>query len=277
MRPFALNIKGRLHQYMQPTVMGIINVTPDSFFPGSRANGEEQVKEKVKQMVRAGADFIDLGAYSTRPGCSEVSEDEELRRLDAGMKALREANAHIPVSIDTFRAGVARRAISEMGADIVNDISGGALDHKMAETVAELKCPYVLMHMRGTPASMHHFTDYENLLADVIKEMMQKYVELNQLGVCDIIVDPGFGFSKTLEQNYILLKHLGLFDILKCPLLVGLSRKSMLTKLLNIEPEKSLEATTALNMFALQHGASILRVHDVEPAVQAVKIYNQLS
>lgn len=276
MKPFSLTIRGTLRQYDSPAVMGILNITPDSFYEGSRAFDPSEIKARVETMVEEGVDFIDIGAYSTRPGCSDVDESDELRRLEAGMKILRDIAPDIPVSVDTFRASVAHRAVRELSADIVNDISCGAIDPDMFRTVADLKVPYILMHMRGTPATMLEHTDYVDLMSDIMRDLAFRISELYLLGVNDIIIDPGFGFSKTLDQNYLILKDLNLFQLFKLPVLVGISRKSMVTKLLNIDADQALEGTVALNTLALQRGAAILRVHDVKAAVQAVKVYNRL-
>lgn len=274
-RPFTLNIRGELRQYDRPQVMGIVNVTPDSFFAASRTATESAIKERVRQMLDSGADFIDIGAYSSRPGADEVTPEEEISRLDVGMKALREIAPDIPVSVDTFRADVARTAILELGADIINDISGGDLDHEMTDTVAELGVPYILMHMRGTPSTMQTLTDYNDVTADVIADLSRKLRELRLKGVADVIVDPGFGFAKTVGQNYDMMRNLEEFTrLLDAPLLVGISRKSMITKLLGITPDAALAATTALNTIALTRGASFLRVHDALEASQAVRIYD---
>lgn len=274
-RPFTLNIRGELRQYDRPQVMGIVNVTPDSFFAASRTATESAIKERVRQMLDSGADFIDIGAYSSRPGADEVTPEEEASRLAVGMKVLREIAPDIPVSVDTFRADVARTAILEFGADIINDISGGDLDQEMADTVAELGVPYILMHMRGTPSTMQALTDYNDVTADVIDDLSRKLRTLRLKGVADVIVDPGFGFAKTVEQNYDMMRNLEEFTrLLDAPLLVGISRKSMITKLLGITPDAALAATTALNTIALTRGASFLRVHDALEASQAVMIYN---
>ncbi|MDE7377109.1 MAG: dihydropteroate synthase [Muribaculaceae bacterium] len=271
MQPFFLNIKGKLHEYDRPTVMGILNVTPDSFFSGSRAQTIDDIKLRVRRLVDEGADFIDVGAYSTRPGAAEVSVDEELRRLETGMEALRAVAPDAVVSVDTFRAEVAKRAVLDMSADIVNDISGGDLDPDMFETVASLQVPYVLSHWHP-----HGHDDYDDFLPDVVTYLAERINRLNLLGVNDVIVDPGIGFGKTLDQNYILLRNLELFDVFHAPLLVGLSRKSMITQLLGVSSEEALNGTTALNMIALQRGAAILRVHDVVPARQAITLCSQL-
>lgn len=276
MRPYYLNIGGELQHFTMPQVMGIINVTPDSFYSESRAQTYDAVKRLTEKHVEEGAKFIDLGAVSTRPGSKFVDKDEELRRLEIGMEAIRDICPQIFVSVDTFRADVARIAIKELSANIINDISGGRADSKMFETIADLQVPYILMHMRGTPHTMMDFVEYNNVLCDVIRELAQQVSELNLLGVNDIIVDPGFGFSKTLEQNYAILRELQLFEAFHCPILVGFSRKSMVTKLLEVPQSKALNGTTALNIIALERGASILRVHDVAPAVEAVKIFSKL-
>ncbi len=276
MRPFTLNIRGELRHYDRPVVMGILNVTPDSFYAGSRAVSEDQIAEHVSRMAYEGADIIDIGAYSSRPGADEVSENEEIERLRRGMAILRDINKEIVVSVDTFRANVARVAVEELGCDIVNDISGGDLDPEMTDTVAELKCPYILMHMRGTPANMQEFTQYNDVAADVMAEMAERLSLAAFAGINDVILDPGFGFSKTLEQNYALMRELPAFQVFHRPLLVGISRKSMITKLLGISTADALNATTALNAMALDRGADILRVHDVAAAVQAVRLYSAL-
>ena len=269
--PFTLNIKGSIRLIERPQIMGIVNATPDSFFPGSRTLSRKSIIERTRSMIDQGADMIDIGAYSSRPGAADVSETEELRRLETALEAIRSVNTDIPVSVDTFRANVARTAISSLGADIVNDISGGSLDADMLETVASLKCPYILMHMRGTPATMQTLTDYDDVTADVIKELSTILGRLEALGVSDIIVDPGFGFAKTVEQNYELMRNLETMEnLLGLPLLVGISRKSMLTRPLGIKPDEALNATTVMNVIALSKGASILRVHDVKEARQAL-------
>lgn len=273
-RPFTLNLKGELHSYDRPQVMGIVNVTPDSFFPGSRTMGKSEIAYRVENMLHDGADFIDIGAYSSRPGAEDVSPTEEADRLGVGLEVIRSIDASIPVSVDTFRADVARQAIVEMGADIVNDISGGTLDEDMFATAAKLKVPYILMHMRGTPATMQQHTNYDDVVAEVLSDMSAKLRELRLLGVADVIIDPGFGFSKTLEQNYELMKALEIYEeALEAPILVGISRKSMITRALGITADEALNGTTVLNTIALMRGASFIRVHDVKEAVQARTLY----
>lgn len=273
-KKFTLNIKGRLFVADRPQIMGIINVTPDSFYSGSRTLLEADIRSRVERMLEEGVDIVDIGAYSSRPGAADVTPSEEMARLETGMKIIRSLNAEIPVSVDTFRAEVAREAVCNMGADIVNDISGGDLDSAMWETVAELNTPYILMHMRGTPSDMQNFTDYADVTADVIADLSRKLRQLRLMGVADVIVDPGFGFSKTLEQNFEMLRNLEVFTAaLDAPLLAGMSRKSMIYKLLGTTPAEALNGTTVLNTMALERGTSILRVHDVKAAVEALKLY----
>lgn len=271
--PFSLNIGGRLVDYTRPAVMGIVNVTPDSFYAGSRTTDAEAVERRVAAMLGEGVDIIDVGAYSSRPGAADVSPEEESERLARGLEAVRRVAPDAVVSVDTFRASVARKAVSDFGPLIINDISGGALDDDMFETVAELGVPYIMMHMRGTPADMQQHCNYDSLASDILAELGERLGRLTLMGVNDIIVDPGFGFSKTLAQNYELLAALPLFALFHRPLLVGLSRKSMATRLLGIDTADALNATTVLNTLALDRGASILRVHDVADARQAVDIF----
>ncbi len=273
-KPFSINCKGQLLTYDRPVVSGIINVTPDSFYAGSRSFTASAVKERVCAMIADGADWIDLGAYSSRPGADDVSPSEEIERLTLGMEAIRSVAPNIPVSIDTFRADVAEKAVTILGADIINDISGGNLDPAMADTVARLKVPYILMHMRGTPATMQGMAVYNDVTADVLTELAAKIEHLALIGVNDIIVDPGFGFAKTLEQNYILLRNLNLFNVFERPVLVGASRKSMIYKALGTTPAEALNGTAVVNTLALLGGAAILRVHDVKCAVETIKIVN---
>lgn len=276
-KPFSLNIHGRLIEYDRPAVMGIINVTPDSFYAGSRTKADE-IGRRVRSMIDDGADMIDIGAYSSRSGAAEVSESEEIDRLSEGMAALREAAPDVVVSVDTFRASVAKAAIEQMGADIVNDISGGDLDGRMFETVASLRVPYILMHMRGTPADMQTLTEYpDGVTAEVLRDLSVKLRTLRLAGVSDVIVDPGFGFAKTLEQNYRLMADLPMFaEMLDAPVLVGVSRKSMVTRALGITAKDALNGTTVLNTIALLGGAQILRVHDVKACAEAVRIVSML-
>lgn len=270
----TINVSGRLVSLDTPQVMGILNVTPDSFFQASRCRGEEEIRQRVCQIRCEGATMVDIGAYSSRPGAEDVSVEEELRRLLPAVRVVREEWPEAIISVDTFRAEVARKAV-EAGADIINDISGGEMDPDMFRTIAELHVPYILMHMKGTPKDMQQDTSYANLMCDVFRSLGERVEALHEMGIADIIVDPGFGFGKTLEQNYEMMRRLGEFRLLGCPLLVGISRKSMIYRLLDNTPEQSLNGTTALNTIALMNGASVLRVHDVKEAVEAIKIYSQ--
>lgn len=272
MNHLSINIKGSLHHFHKPWVMGILNVTPDSFFAESRTIETDDIRRRVDDLISQGADIIDIGGYSSRPGAPEVSADEEYSRLARGLEAIRKYHPDTLISVDTFRADVARRCVSDWEADIINDISGGNLDAEMWPTVAELQVPYILMHMRGTPSSMQSLCDYNDVTADVIRDLAFKIDAMHQLGIADIIVDPGFGFAKDINQNYQLMAELDQFKQLNAPLLVGISRKSMIYRPLDITPQIAINGTTVLNTFALLHGANILRVHDVKEAVEAVKI-----
>lgn len=271
-----LNIKGNLVSLDTPVVMGILNVTPDSFYAASRQRGETDIERRIETILSEGGAWIDVGGYSSRPDAEDVSPEEEMRRLEPALRLLRDRYPEVPVSLDTFRAEVARWGVEEYGVALINDISGGELDEAMFRTVAGLRVPYLLMHMRGTPRTMQRHTDYADLMEEVMLYFARKVRELRLLGVNDIILDPGFGFSKTLEQNYRLMRHLEEFAVFELPLLVGVSRKSMIYRLLDATPEESLNGTTVLNTFALLHGADILRVHDVRQAVEAVRIVRQL-
>ena len=270
--PYTINVRGRLLDLSEPQVMGILNVTPDSFYAGSRMETEEAIRARVRQIVEEGGDMIDIGAYSSRPGAADVSAKEEMERLERGMKILREEAPEIPVSVDTFRADVAKMCIEELGVDIINDISGGELDKAMFPTVAKLGVPYILMHMKGTPQTMQQAPYYDDLMKEVMLYFAEKIQQLRDLGQKDIILDPGYGFAKTLAHNYELLQHQEMLQVFELPLLVGVSRKSMIYKLLNCTPDEALNGTTVLNTIALQKGASILRVHDVKVAKEVVKI-----
>lgn len=271
-----LNLRGQLVPLDTPLVMGIVNVTDDSFYSGSRTFAPDEIKARVRRLVDEGADCLDVGGYSSRPGAPEVSPEEEYRRVAAGLEAIAEVAPDVPVSIDTFHAEVAKRCAENWNIDIINDISGGDLDPAMWDTVAQLGLAYVLMHMRGTPATMQTLTEYNDVTADVLAEMARKIRDLHLLGVKDVIADPGFGFAKTLEQNYRLMAEMKAFEALGVPVLAGISRKSMIYRLLDITPEDSLNGTTVLNTVALLNGAHILRVHDVKPAVEAVRIVTAL-
>ena len=273
----TLNLSGQLLSLERAVVMGIINVTPDSFYSTSRVAGEQELRTRIDTLLREGASIADLGAYSSRPGAEEVSAQEEMRRLAPALRILRDEYPALPVSVDTFRADVARWAVQEYGVAMINDISGGALDPQMYPTIAELQVPYILMHMRGTPQTMGEQTDYQDLILDLIDYFIQRVGQLTELGVHDIVLDPGFGFSKTLEQNYELLARMSdLGTVLPQPLLVGISRKSMIYRLLSQTPEEALNGTSILHAFALERGAKILRVHDVAPAVEAIRLYEAM-
>ena len=272
----SLNVRGHLLDLSKPQVMGILNVTPDSFYAESRMKTEEAIRRRVRQIVEEGGSMIDVGAYSSRSGADDVSADEEMARLKRGMKIVREEAPEIPVSVDTFRADVAKMCIEELGADIINDISGGELDKEMFHTVAKLGVPYILMHMKGTPQTMQEAPHYDDLMKEVMLYFSEKIQQLRDLGQKDIILDPGYGFAKTLDHNYELLVHQEMLSIFALPLLVGVSRKSMIYKLLGCTPDEALNGTTALNTIALHKGASILRVHDVKEAVEVVRIVTKL-
>ena len=270
----TLNFGGKLFDLSEPIVMGIVNITPDSFYDGGKHHSEQELLANVSQMLDEGAHILDLGAYSSRPGAEHVNEKEEWNRLRPALQLITYHHPEAIISVDTFRASIAKKAI-EHGAHIINDISGGNMDEQMFSTVAELDVPYILMHMQGTPQTMQKNPTYKDLMTDVIHELSVKVNQLQSLGVHDIIIDPGLGFGKTLDQNYSLIKHIEEFKILGHPVLIGASRKSMLYKLLDCTPQEALNATTSINTIALLNGANILRVHDVKAAQEAIKIVNQ--
>jgi dihydropteroate synthase len=267
-----MNLRGRLVEIDRPWVMGIVNVTPDSFYSGSRATDELTLVGRVRQLIAEGADVLDIGACSTRPGSQSVDAQAEMDRLQWALGIIRREAPGVILSVDTYRADVARRCVEDWGVDIINDISGGTLDDTMFKTVAQLHVPYVLMHMRGTPDTMSSLTDYDNVTADVLEWMARRIDDMRQMGVADIIADPGFGFAKTVEQNYELLARLEAFHALNAPLLVGVSRKRMIYTPLDCTADEALNGTTIVNTLALERGAHILRVHDVRAAVEAVKL-----
>ena len=267
-----INVNGSLLDLSKPRVMGILNVTPDSFYAGSRTQTEAEIVRRVKQIVSEGAAIIDIGAYSSRSNADNVSAREEMERLRMGLKILFEIQPDAVVSVDTFRADVARMCVEEYGVAIINDIAAGEMDANMFHTVAALNVPYIMMHMQGTPQSMQQHPHYDNLLKEVFLYFARKVQQLRDLGVKDIILDPGFGFGKTMEHNYELLSHLEEFRIFELPLLVGVSRKSMIYRLLDITPQEALNGTTVLDTICLLKGADILRVHDVKEAVETVRI-----
>ena len=261
----------------KPRVMTIVNVTPDSFYDGSRTFTEEEIERRVVQAIAEGTDMLDVGGYSSRPNADEVSVDEECARVCRAMKVIRRVCPEVAVSIDTFRAEVVRRVVADWGDCIVNDISAGEADSEMIPTVARLGLPYIAMHMRGTPATMQSMTDYSNVVEEVHNYFVRKLDELHSAGITDVVIDPGFGFAKTLEQNYALMDGLNRLSDLEAPILVGISRKSMIYKLLGCTPAEALNGTTALHLEALRQGAKIVRVHDTREAVEVIKIYNQLN
>lgn len=269
-----INCRGQLVDLSTPKVMGILNLTPDSFYDGGKYKSADDIIEQIAKMNNDGADFVDIGAYSSRPNASHISLEEETSRLMPVLELIVKEFPDLLISIDTFRSDIARMAIDK-GACMINDISAGSLDKNMFTTIADLKVPYILMHMVGTPQNMQQNISYKNLLTDIISYFSKKVFELRKLGVNDLIIDPGFGFSKTLDQNFELLNNLDLFASFDLPILVGLSRKSMLYKLLNTGPEDALNATTVANTIAVTKGVNILRVHDVKEAVELVKISNK--
>ena len=271
----TINCKGQLIDLSQPKVMGILNITPNSFFDGGKFTNDDEILSQVKKMLNDGATFIDVGAYSSKPGADFVSEEEEINRLVPVIRLILKHYPDTLLSIDTFRSAVAKEALDN-GAAIINDISGGNLDEGMLTVIAQYNVPYIVMHMRGTPQTMQSLTNYD----DIIKEMLFYFSSIiaksRTLGINDLIIDPGFGFAKTLDQNYEVLRHLELFQMLDLPILAGISRKSMIYKVLDSSAKEALNGTTFLNAFALSKGASILRVHDVKEAVEAVKLYTKL-
>lgn len=272
----TINIKGELLELSQPIVMGILNITPDSFFAESRKQGEQEVVARVAEILTQGGKIVDIGAQSTRPSSTLLSSKEEIERLKPALNIINKEFPDAILSVDTFYSDVARFCVEEHGVDIINDISGGEMDKNMFDTVASLNVPYILMHMRGTPQTMSQLTDYDNLIQDIFYYFSKKIAELHLKGVNDIIIDPGFGFSKTIDQNYELMASLKDFSIFELPLLVGISRKKMIYNLIDSTAKESLNGTSILNTFALQNGADILRVHDVKEAVEAVKITEKL-
>jgi dihydropteroate synthase len=268
----TLNLSGNITTLDEPVVMGILNVTPDSFFDGGRYTTESEILSQAGKMLNEGADILDVGGYSSRPAAEDISEEEELKRAIFAIKIIRKSFPQAIISVDTFRAKVAKAAVGE-GASIINDISGGSLDPLMFDTVKSLKVPYILMHMKGSPQTMKSLATYSDMLGEMLAYFLEKITELRHHGVADIIIDPGFGFAKSIDQNYELLKKLEYFKVLNLPICVGLSRKSMIHKRLGIQPEDSLNGSVVLNTLALTKGANILRVHDVKETKEAIKLY----
>lgn len=277
LHPKYINVNGSLLDLSTPCVMGILNITPDSFYSGSRMQTEAEIAGRVTQIIAEGARIIDVGAYSSRPNAENVSAKEEMERLRSGLEILFKVQPDAIVSVDTFRADVARMCVEEYGVAIINDIAAGEMDEDMFRTVAQLNVPYIMMHMQGTPQNMQQHPHYDNLLKDIFQYFARKVQQLRDLGVKDMILDPGFGFGKTLEHNYELLSHLEEFRIFELPLLVGVSRKSMIYRLLGTTPQEALNGTTVLDTICLLKGANILRVHDVREAVETVKIVGQIT
>ncbi|MDQ3395384.1 MAG: dihydropteroate synthase [Bacteroidota bacterium] len=272
----TLNLKGKILDLSSPVVMSIINVTPDSFFPGSRASLDKEILKLAEKALSEGAGILDIGGYSSRPGAEDIPEEEELKRVVKGISLICKEFPEANISVDTFRAAVAKSAV-DAGACMINDISGGELDPNMFDTVSFLKVPYVLMHMKGTPQTMKGLCNYDNLLLEIIDFLQKKLNILLKLGVSDIILDPGIGFAKTIDHNYEILKKIKYFAFLNTPFLIGISRKSMIFKRLKVEVEEALNGTTVLNTMSLMHGASIIRVHDTKEAVEAVTLYKLLN
>ncbi|WP_019540197.1 dihydropteroate synthase [Proteiniphilum acetatigenes] len=273
----TININGQLVDFSTPRVMGIVNITPDSFFSGSRTEAANEIIERCARIIREGGTIIDVGAQSSSPASRFLDAKEETERLMPALKLIRNEFPDTILSVDTFYADVAKESVEEYGVNIINDISGGQIDERMFPVVAQLNVPYILMHMRGTPQTMQQFTHYDNFIQDILYYFSERKAKLNQLGVSDVIIDPGFGFSKTISQNYELMAYLKYFHIFEEPILVGISRKSMIYKLLGTTPEESLNGTSVLNAVALLSGADILRVHDVKEAVECVKIIENIA
>jgi len=271
-----INIRGSLFDLSVPRVMGVLNITPDSFYDGSRVNSEKEILGRASKMLESGADMLDIGGYSSRPGAEDTTEKEEIERISRALKLLRKEFHSAILSLDTFRSSIAEIGIEHFGVDIINDISGGNLDNKMFDVIEKHKVPYILMHMKGTPQNMHVNPVYDDLMAEILKWFSEKKHALVIRGIKDIIIDPGFGFGKTVKHNFILLNKLERFSVLGLPVLAGLSRKSMIWKTLEISPSESLNGTVVLNTVALMKGVAILRVHDVAEAVQAIKLVKRL-
>ncbi|MDX1543295.1 MAG: dihydropteroate synthase [Christiangramia sp.] len=271
-----INCRGNLVDLSQPRIMGIINITPDSFFSGSRSTSEKEILQSAEKMLNEGADFLDLGAYSSRPGADDIPVEEELQRMIPAIELIRKNFPEAVLSIDTFRAEVASKSI-EAGADIINDISAGRLDDAMLPLIARKQVPYIMMHMKGTPQTMKDLNQYEDLVNDILLYFSERIKAARELGINDIIIDPGFGFAKNIEQNYELFSKLELFKNFDLPLLVGISRKSMIWKKLGASASEALNGTTVLNSIALIKGANILRVHDVKEAKECIKLTSELT
>lgn len=276
-RKLTINCRGELFDFSTPKVMGIVNLTPDSFYDGGKYKTDKDLLNQIEKMIADGCDIFDIGAYSTRPGADKVQTEEELTRLSEALRLIRNKFSDLIISVDTFRSEIAKEVVQNYEVDIINDISAGDLDENMFETIAELKVPYIMMHMQGTPETMQKNPQYENIVKDIVLYFSQKIDKLKLLGINDVILDPGFGFGKTLDHNYQLLKYLDDFKIFELPILAGVSRKSMICRLLEIEPKDALNGTSVINTLALQGGANILRVHDVLEAKQVIKLYHKFN
>lgn len=274
---FTINCHGKLLDLSIPKIMGIMNITPDSFYHKSRFIGSEDVKKRINQIIEEGGDIIDIGAYSSRPGAEHINEVVEWERLAPVLESIRDINSELIISVDTFRSGIAKKVVREFDVDIINDISAGSMDNEMFTTITELNVPYIIMHMQGTPQDMQKNPTYEHLMKEVFLFFAKKIEQLNNLGVSDVIIDPGFGFGKTLDNNYELLAKLNEFKIFELPILTGLSRKSMIYNLLETTPDEALNGTSILNTMALNSGSNILRVHDVKEAVEVKLLFNKIN
>lgn len=271
----TLNLNGRIMDLSTPRILGILNVTPDSFYASSRKQSDREITDRIEEIVREGGDLIDIGAYSSRPDATHISAEEELTRLRHGLELIRQVAPQMPVSVDTFRADVARACVEEYGAAVINDISAGEMDPEMFDTVARLKVPYIMMHMQGTPQTMQQAPHYEHIVQEELEYFSKKKACLEAVGVKDIIIDPGFGFGKTVAHNYELLHHLKDLHLLGSPILVGVSRKSMIYKVLGTDPQQALNGTTVLHTIALLQGAQLLRVHDVKACAEVIKLIKE--
>ena len=276
-RKATINVNGEIVDISSPCIMGIVNITPDSFYSGSRYTEIDNILKRVEQIINEGAKFIDIGAFSSRPGAQEIDEKTEKERLKLPLFEIRKKFPQAIISVDTYRSAIAEWTVGEFGVGLINDISGGTLDDKMFGTIAHLRIPYILMHMRGKPENMQELAKYNNVTKEIITELSLKVLKLRELSVNDIIIDPGFGFSKTIPQNYQVLNQLDMFRIFELPVLVGLSRKSMIYKILNTSPAEALNGTTVLNTIALLKGVNILRVHDVKEANEVIKLVSNLN
>jgi dihydropteroate synthase len=272
----SLNCSGKLVDLSIPKVMGILNITPDSFYDGGRYDTEDKILLRITKMISEGADIVDIGGMSTRPGSGSVPEKEEIRRIIPAIKLIRKHFPEVLISVDTYRANVARIAVKDYSVNIINDISGGEMDINMFKTIADLRIPYVIMHMRGSPLNMQTQTNYNDILAEMIDYFSLRIDKLKSMGVTDLIIDPGFGFSKTIDQNFFIMKNLGSFRLFELPLMTGISRKSMIYRTLGTDSEGSLNGTIVLNTVALLNGADMIRVHDVQAAVQAITLLEKL-